>query len=282
MATSLVWRQPAQALLRARTSHGCVLSAQCFASTYTTSTTSGDDTTPALTPLQRARLSLQAAAGALADPSRADLVAALGETTGDFALRAMARRLNNTPHGRGILETQPLFDDAFYDACARAPPSTLGAAYHTFMTKRGFHPSERPAVRYVSNDDARGVAGDLKYVMLRYRQVHDIWHVLFGLNTTVFGELVLKAIEARQTGLPMCYMSAFVAPAARLPRAQRERFYAVYLPWAWRAGNTCVDLMAVDYNEAVEKPLEDVRREWRISVAPAQVAITPSSPSSGS
>ena len=105
MATSLslVWRQPAQALLRARTSHGCVLSAQCFASTSTTSTTSGDDTTPALTPLQRARLSLQAAAGALADPSRADLVAALGETTGDFALRAMARRLNNSvPRDRRV------------------------------------------------------------------------------------------------------------------------------------------------------------------------------------
>ena len=104
--------------------------------------------------------------------------------------------------------------------------------------------------------------------MLRYRQVHDIWHVLFGLNTTVFGELVLKAVEARQTGLPMCYLSALFAPVARLAPAHRERFYAVYLPWAWRAANTCVDLMAVDYDAALTRPLEEVRREWRITVAP--------------
>ena len=36
---------------------------------------------------------------------------------------------------------------------------------------------------------------DLAYVALRNRQVHDLWHVVFGCPTTVSGELGLKALE---------------------------------------------------------------------------------------
>ena len=51
----------------------------------------------------------------------------------------------------------------------------------------------RPAVRFV--DDL-----ELAYVMARYRQVHDFWHVLSGLETDVFGEIALKWFEFMQTG----------------------------------------------------------------------------------
>ena len=36
---------------------------------------------------------------------------------------------------------------------------------------------------------------ELAYVALRNRQVHDLWHVVFGCPTTVAGELGLKALE---------------------------------------------------------------------------------------
>lgn len=36
---------------------------------------------------------------------------------------------------------------------------------------------------------------DLAYVICRMREVHDLWHVLFGCHTNVFGELALKALE---------------------------------------------------------------------------------------
>lgn len=35
----------------------------------------------------------------------------------------------------------------------------------------------------------------LAYVAQRAREVHDLWHVLFGCHTTVLGELALKALE---------------------------------------------------------------------------------------
>lgn len=68
------------------------------------------------------------------------------------------------------------------------PEGTLGHAYTEFMNRRGFSPDDRPAVRFV--DDA-----ELAYVAMRYREVHDLWHVLFGCHTTVLGELALKAVE---------------------------------------------------------------------------------------
>ena len=44
---------------------------------------------------------------------------------------------------------------------------------------------------------------ELAYVMSRYREVHDFWHVLSGLPPTELGEITLKWFEAVQTGLPM-------------------------------------------------------------------------------
>ena len=57
-------------------------------------------------------------------------------------------------------------------------------------------------------------------------QVHDIWHTIFDLDTTVLGELALKWVEAVQTRLPMCMMSAAGAPV-RLPPSQRQELFQV-------------------------------------------------------
>jgi len=51
-----------------------------------------------------------------------------------------------------------------------------------------FRADERPPVRFVDDDE-------LAYVAARAREVHDMWHVLFGCPTTILGELALKALE---------------------------------------------------------------------------------------
>lgn len=42
--------------------------------------------------------------------------------------------------------------------------------------------------------------GEVAYAAQRSREVHDLWHVLFGCHTNVFGELALKAVEYVQVG----------------------------------------------------------------------------------
>ncbi len=75
------------------------------------------------------------------------------------------------------------------------PEGTLGHAYHLFMNKRHFSADERPSVRFVDDPE-------LAYVATRYREVHDLWHVLFGCHTSVLGELALKVVEFVQVRYP--------------------------------------------------------------------------------
>ena len=48
---------------------------------------------------------------------------------------------------------------------------------------------------------------ELAWIMTRYRQVHDMWHVLCGLPPTVLGEVALKWLELVQTRLPVAALS---------------------------------------------------------------------------
>lgn len=70
------------------------------------------------------------------------------------------------------------------------PVTTFGGAYYQyiygykldrlmiyrFLTSHGFSPDERPQVQLVDDPE-------LAYVMARYREVHDFWHVLAGMRT---------------------------------------------------------------------------------------------------
>jgi ubiquinone biosynthesis protein COQ4 len=57
-----------------------------------------------------------------------------------------------------------------------------------YIDQHDFSPDERTVVRFMMDEDAA-------YVMTRYRQVHDFWHVLADLPPTILGEIALKAFE---------------------------------------------------------------------------------------
>ena len=99
--------------------------------------------------------------------------------------------------------------------------------------------------------------------MTRYREVHDFWHVLCELPPSVYGEVMLKWLEAVQTGLPMCFLSGAVGPL-RLSLKEREELVATGIPWAIRTGGDCEDLLCVYYEEHLARPLKDVQGELGI------------------
>ena len=207
-----------------------------------------------------------AALGALRQPGRADLVAALGETTGGPALRRMLARMRASAEGRRILADRPRVS---MEAMARAwelPKHTFGGAYADFMGRRRFSPDDRPPPRFRDCPDEA-------FVAQRAREVHDFWHVLFGCPTTVLGELSLKALEFVQTGLPVGALS--LAAAARLKAHQRRQLFAEQLPWALRAGRACPDLICIYYEEHMDEDLEALRSRWHIFRAPEALRAGP-------
>ncbi|ORZ31287.1 ubiquinone biosynthesis protein Coq4 [Catenaria anguillulae PL171] len=212
---------------------------------------------------EKAFLTVACSLKAIHDPLRADMVAAVGETLGPPALGRMRLQLLATPTGRRILRDRPLISSQTLSPTylSSLSPSTFGGAYyHHFMHPHGYLPESRAPVRFV--DD-----GELAYIMLRYRQVHDFWHALTGLPPTVEGELALKVFEYVQTGLPMTLLAGLVAPV-QLGRRQQKRLYGELVPWAIRAGIKAKPLMGVYYEEWLERDLNEMRRELRIEVAP--------------
>jgi ubiquinone biosynthesis protein COQ4 len=101
--------------------------------------------------------------------------------------------------------------------------------------------------------------------MTRYREAHDIWHVLLSLPPTVLGELGLKWFEFFQTGLPSTALSAVGGPfAAQLSNSDRVELFRTYVPWARRAANRAVFLMNVYFEQMWEEDIEEVRKKLRI------------------
>ncbi|KAK6931351.1 Ubiquinone biosynthesis protein Coq4 [Dillenia turbinata] len=209
---------------------------------------------------QQAAVALGSAVGALLDPRRADLIAALGETTGKPAFERVLERMKKSPEGRAILLEQPRVISSKVGHAWDLPGNTFGAAYARFMGSRNFSPDDRPPVRFMDTEE-------LAYVAMRAREVHDFWHTLFDLPTNLIGESALKVIEFEHMLLPMCLMSV-AGGTARFSEKQRSLFYQHYFPWAIRAGMQCKDLMCIYYERHFHEDLEDVRCRWGILPAP--------------
>uniref|UniRef100_A0A803LW23 Ubiquinone biosynthesis protein COQ4 homolog, mitochondrial n=1 Tax=Chenopodium quinoa TaxID=63459 RepID=A0A803LW23_CHEQI len=219
---------------------------------------------------QQAAVALGSAVGALVDPRRADLIAALGETTGKPAFKRVLERMKRSQEGKFLHYNCIMkFSWKGHDISANVghawdlPENTFGAAYAKFMGSRNFSPDDRPLVRFLDIEE-------LAYVAMRVREVHDFWHTLFDLPTNLLGESALKVIESQQMHLPMCFMSV-IGGSARFNSKQRSLFFEHYLPWALRAGRNCTDLMCIYYCH-FDEDMDVVRRKWGIIPAPPLTA----------
>ena len=225
-------------------------------------------------PLQKLAATAISAAKALRDPRRADMVGVLGEATGRVALEKIRSDLKKTREGRLILSERPVVDSTTIngDELRELDENTFGHAYGRFLERYGFDPDDRTPVALVDDEE-------LAYVLLRYRQVHDFWHVLFGLPPTVHGELVLKWFELVHTGLPVAAFSALFGPL-RLSSKQRRRLYDAHVPWATTQGRACTQsLLAIYYERCFEEDIDELRRRLGVTVAPPLGTSSPKSAS---
>ncbi len=200
---------------------------------------------------------------ALTNPREARLVGVVGEATGHAALARIRARMRQSASGRTILHERPIINTSTLplERLSALPSDTLGGAYASFLARHSFSPDERSDVQFVDDEE-------LAYVMTRYRQVHDIWHVLYGLPPSFLGEVALKWLEAAQTGLPMCALGA-AAGGLRLDAEKRALVTRHALPGAARHARSGVDLMSIYYEREMDRPLEALRDELGLEMPPA-------------
>ncbi|XP_034942259.1 ubiquinone biosynthesis protein COQ4 homolog, mitochondrial [Chelonus insularis] len=211
-----------------------------------------------LTPLQRLVLTGGSAIVSLVDPFRGDMIACLGETTGNRALEYCYERMQSSAEGRRILAEQPRINTSTLDIqkLEQMPEGCLGKIYYDFLKANDVSPDSRDHVKFVDNVE-------LAYVMQRYREVHDIFHAVLLMPTTMLGEVAVKWVEAFQTRLPMCIGAALFG-AARLRSKQRKLYYEYHLPWAINIGKNSGFLLSIYFEERWEQPLDDFHKEMKI------------------
>lgn len=215
-----------------------------------------------LTPFQRILLITGSAAMCLYNPVRDDMISTFGETTGHAALKKVRERMLQDPEGQLILKEKPIVSSETINLkyLDSLPDGTLGKEYWRFLSYNGFDPDGRRPVHFVDDPD-------LVYIMLRYRQIHDLLHSLMGMPPHMLGEVVIKWIEALQTGLTMCYTAAIFGPLRFGPK-HSKLYWNTYMPWAIRCGKQAKFLMSVYFEKHWERNVSDLRKELNIEEPP--------------
>ncbi|XP_030750897.1 ubiquinone biosynthesis protein COQ4 homolog, mitochondrial [Sitophilus oryzae] len=212
---------------------------------------------------QRSVLTLGSAAISLLNPHRGDMIACLGETTGEQALKYMKRCMEASVEGSDILREQPRINtkSVDFDYLKSLPNDTLGYMYFKFIQTNKVTPDSRMAVQFV--DDI-----ELAYVIQRYREVHDLIHTVLQMPTNMLGEVTVKWVEAIQFKLPMCIGGAIFGPL-RLKTKHRHLYLNYYLPWAIRTGTDAKFLLNIYFEKRWEQKVQDFYRE--INLVPLQL-----------
>ena len=101
-------------------------------------------------------------------------------------------KMRRNDFGMEILKVKPLISKSALNlpVLSKLSDDSFGKEYANFMEVHDFNADDRAPIKFIHDDE-------LAYIMLRYRQIHDFWHVLAGLPPTVLGEIALKCFELK-------------------------------------------------------------------------------------
>ncbi|SGZ24408.1 BQ5605_C023g09721 [Microbotryum silenes-dioicae] len=210
---------------------------------------------------QRSLLAVGSAFASITNTYRHDMIAVLSETTSGPFLARLRTEILSTPSGRSLLRERPRITEASLDienTLAKLPAGTFGRAYADWLKGNKVTPDTRDPVRYI--DDA-----ELAYIMQRYRESHDFYHVLLGFGVSLPAELVVKWFELANFGLPVALLSSVFGPL-RMEKEERRRLWDAYGSWALKSGGKAECLIGVEWEKKWGMDIGELRRELGIEM----------------
>ncbi|GAA5954287.1 hypothetical protein JCM3765_005340 [Sporobolomyces pararoseus] len=212
---------------------------------------------------QRGLLAVGSAFMGLIDTSRHDMIAVLSETTSGPFLSHLRTKMLQTPSGRSLLRERPRITSTSInlDKLETLPENTFGRKYFEWLKRNKVTPDTRDPVRYI--DDA-----ELAYIMQRYRESHDFYHVLLGFGVSLPAELVVKWFELANFNLPVAALSSVFGPLRIDDREERKRLWRTYGGWALRAGGKAECLIGVEWEKEWETDIDELRRKFGVEKPP--------------
>ena len=166
--------------------------------------------------------------------------------------RRGVREIATTEEGKKLFAERPRIDHAHvdFDALARLPDGTLGREYVRFLEDNGITPEAFVTMPDIGDEDAT-------YIVMRYRQTHDLWHVLTGYAPNVEGEILLQAFTFGQTRAPS---AALITSVGTVRHMLGRKKHLANVRKAYARGARTKSLGAFRWENHWEKPLAEVRR----------------------
>jgi len=135
---------------------------------------------------------------------------------------------------------------------------SLGNAFGALLQQEGMQLIERP-------EGLQSLADDDKYLQLRARACHDIWHLITGFPNTLPGEVALNGFGARQLREPGPVLLLAADLMARAHLSDTSPDLADAVAFGLKLGGVCAPLLAQRWEEGWTRSVEDWRRQLGIS-----------------
>lgn len=189
-----------------------------------------------------------------------DDLAAIQDTLDGPAFRRAAERMAADPEGTQILRARPEIrgSEIDFDWLESLPPGTLGHEYWRHFATQGMLEAVKA---FRLNPPLVVWEADTEYAKKRYRETHDVRHVLLGLGVEGYEEVLLQCFQFSQ--LPQA-LSAGIVIGGSLKHGLRDwRWRELWrlLPRAWRAGKRARFLSLVNFEQHWERSLDELRQE---------------------
>jgi ubiquinone biosynthesis protein COQ4 len=186
------------------------------------------------------------------------------------SLERFFQRFVSDPAGAALGQERPSLFAVLNDreALAKLAPGSLGRAYLDWTEAE-----EITAAGLASTAEGwfseEGLSEDRRFVMERYRDMHDLWHVLTGYGRDLVGELALltfSLVQVRHAGLALPVVFGYLS---HVFDPHRRRL----LKDAWRRARRAAWLPVQDWERLVGCSLDQVREELRVGPPPVYEPI---------
>ena len=165
--------------------------------------------------------------------------------------------------GAGAALTNPVPGRTDLDALGACRDSSLGQTLYRMIVDQGYDLEvlDREAIALSA------LPRSLRYLNTRILQMHDVWHLVAGYQTTASHEIAISAFQLAQFGHN--YSAMFLATITAISCALQRAGFGILMQLVaegWRHGRETPAMMDVHWEAEWNRPIEEIRKAYGIPV----------------